>query len=88
MLILSLVLSIPTFSFAQKKLIRIACVGNSITYGSGIVPRDKNSFPAQLQSMLGSGYRVMNFGVTGRTLLREDNHPYWIEKAYHETAVK
>jgi lysophospholipase L1-like esterase/pimeloyl-ACP methyl ester carboxylesterase len=83
-LVLSLLLILPDFGFTQKKVISVACVGNSITYGSGIVPRNKNSYPAQLQAMLGSSYKVMNFGVSGRTLLRKGNHPYWIEKAYHE----
>lgn len=62
-------------SIAQT--IRIACIGNSITYGSGVANREKNSYPQQLQNMLGNGYQVMNFGVSGRTLLRKGNYPYW-----------
>lgn len=84
LLLLALVFIFSSLTFAQKTPIRIACVGNSITYGSGIIPRNKNSYPAQLQSMLGSNYKVMNFGVSGRTLLRKGNLPYWKEKAYHE----
>lgn len=81
---LLVILLLTGFFSADGQQVRIACVGNSITYGSGIVPRDKNSYPAQLQSMLGKGYKVMNFGVSGRTLLRKGNLPYWKEKAYHE----
>ncbi len=65
---------------AQK--VKIACVGNSITYGAGLNPRDKNSYPGQLQAMLGNGYEVMNFGVSGTTLLRKGNYPYWSTPQY------
>ena len=71
-----------TVIFAQKNQIRIACVGNSITYGAGVHDREKNSYPAQLQSLLGSDYEVMNFGVSARTLLRKGNYPYWKEDAF------
>ncbi|TKC07388.1 GDSL-type esterase/lipase family protein [Pedobacter frigoris] len=67
--------------FAQS-VIKIACVGNSITYGSGIVDREKNAYPAQLQAMLGTNYQVMNFGVSGTTLLKKGNIPYWNTPAY------
>ena len=36
--------------------VRVACVGNSITYGTGIQDRARDSYPAQLQRMLGPGY--------------------------------
>lgn len=68
-------------SYAQKR-IRIACVGNSITYGAGIVNRENNSYPKQLQTMLGNEYEVMNFGVSGTTLLKKGNNPYWKTKQY------
>lgn len=55
---------------------KIACVGNSITYGSGIGNREKNSYPAQLQAILGTDYEVRNFGVSGRTLLSKGDLPY------------
>ncbi|MCP5533083.1 MAG: hypothetical protein H7A48_07910 [Akkermansiaceae bacterium] len=58
----------------------VACVGDSITFGSGTTKG--NAYPAQLQRMLGDGWTVRNFGVGGRTLLRKGNLPYWKEKAY------
>jgi hypothetical protein len=33
--------------------IKVACIGNSITYGSGIPDRPRDSYPAQLARMLG-----------------------------------
>ncbi|MEG1685423.1 MAG: GDSL-type esterase/lipase family protein [Bacteroides sp.] len=68
-----------------KELIRVACVGNSITYGARIVNREKNSYPAQLQAYLGDNYEVKNFGVSGCTLLSKGNHPYIKTKAYAES---
>lgn len=60
----------------DRQPLRIACVGNSITYGAGIANREKNSYPAQLQQYLGAGYEVRNFGVSGRTLLTRGDLPY------------
>jgi len=36
------------------KLVRVACIGDSITYGHGTVD-DDHTYPAQLQGWLGSG---------------------------------
>jgi lysophospholipase L1-like esterase len=60
--------------------IRISCVGDSITQGSGA--GNGMSYPAQLKTLLGEGWEVGNFGVSGRTLLRKGDFPYWKEAAY------
>jgi len=62
--------------------IKVACIGASITYGARIENREQNSYPAQLQKMLGSSYDVTNYGVSGTTLLRKGNFPYWKTKEY------
>jgi len=86
--LLLILLAITSVNFAQKPAIskkeplRIACVGNSITYGSGVANREKNAYPAQLQELLGSQYKVVNFGVGGRTLLKKGDRPYWETEAY------
>lgn len=73
-LLLSLVLLTATVtSFAQ---IRVACVGNSITYGHGIEDREHDTYPAQLQVLLGSDYDVRNFGVSGTTAQRQGDFPW------------
>ena len=56
---------------------KIACVGDSITYGSGIIERDSLSYPKQLQNKLGKKYEVQNFGVSGTTMLKKGDKPYW-----------
>jgi len=61
---------------------KIACVGDSITYGAGVADREHNSYPAQLQKLLGKEYEVKNFGVSGATFLKNGDKPYWKEKAF------
>jgi len=63
--------------------IRVACVGNSITYGRNIRHRGKNSYPAQLGKLLGERWDVRNFGVTSATLLKKGDNPYWKEPAFY-----
>ncbi|SMC37729.1 GDSL-type esterase/lipase family protein [Pedobacter africanus] len=72
--------------FAQSK-IRIACIGNSITFGSGLKDRAKESYPAQLQALLGPAYEVLNFGVSGATMLKKGNKPYWKTPEYEQALV-
>ena len=56
--------------------IRVACVGNSVTYGYGLKDPATQSYPSQLQRMLGEGYDVRNFGHSGATLLYHGHRPY------------
>ena len=73
--------------------IRVACIGNSITYGSGIKNRDTESYPAVLGQLLGAKYQVKNYGLSGRTLLNKGDRPYMNEPtfkvalAYHPNIV-
>lgn len=62
-------------SMSQKK-IRVACVGNSVTYGYGLSDREQTCYPTRLQEMLGDGYEVRNFGNSGTTLLFKGHKPY------------
>lgn len=62
--------------------VKVACIGNSITYGSGIADRPRDSYPSQLARMLGEKWEVRNFGVGGRTMLKKGDFPYWNEDAY------
>ena len=62
--------------------IRVACVGDSITFGAGIRDRQNKSYPAQLSDMLGKGYEVKNFGNSGSTMLKKGDKPYWKQREY------
>jgi acyl-CoA thioesterase I len=70
-----------TFVFAQSK-IKVACIGNSITFGYGLKPGE--AYPTILQQLLGEKYEVTNFGISARTLLRKGDLPYWNEAKYKE----
>ncbi|WP_162416354.1 DUF459 domain-containing protein [Cyclobacterium roseum] len=63
-------------SHAQQP-VKIACIGNSITEGPG--RNHPDSYPLQLQKMLGQGFLVKNFGVGARTLLKKGDFPFWNE---------
>lgn len=63
-------------SAAATTRIRVACVGNSVTYGYGLADRSHEAYPAQLQRLLGEDYEVRNFGHSGATLLRRGHRPY------------
>ena len=60
---------------------KVACVGNSITYGYGIESwPDQTSYPHHLQGMLRGDVpsdTVENFGVSGLTVRKDDQASYW-----------
>ena len=70
--------SIPAL-FAQTKIV---CVGNSITAGYGTTSAATKAWPAQLATMLGSSYSVLNCGVSGTTMLKKGDSPYWNTTKY------
>ncbi len=59
--------------------IRVACVGDSVTYGFGIPRFKANCYPAALQKLLGDGYCVNNYGYSGRTACLMGDRPYRVE---------
>ncbi len=77
-------LCISYLSGSAQKTIKVACVGNSITYGATIENREINSYPAQLAVMLGEHYDVRNFGRSGTTLLSKGDYPYIAYEEYQE----
>lgn len=79
----AILISCSLTGIGQQQLIKVACVGNSITYGSGIKNRDQHSYPAQLQYWLGDDYEVRNFGVSGATMLKKGNKPYWVQPEFN-----
>ena len=64
--------------------IKVAAVGDSITFGSDsagpIKPEDK--YPAKLQALLGASYQVENFGVSGATMLEQGTDSGGAKKGY------
>lgn len=60
---------------------RLACLGDSITYGTGLGNAKDQSYPAQLAAMLGPRWDVQNFGVPGVTCLAKSDSPLWRSSA-------
>ncbi len=56
--------------------IDVACIGNSITWGSKLPDPGTQSYPSQLAVLLGNNYVVNNFGGPGRTLLHNTGWEY------------
>lgn len=71
-------------SVLAKEPVKVACVGNSITYGYTIEDREHDSYPAQLQLMLGDEYMVGNFGKSGATLLNKGHRPYMKQEEFQQ----
>lgn len=67
---------------AKPNTIKIACIGDSITYGALVKDRKDNCYPAQLEKLLGSGYSVRNFGVNGHAAQKDADEPYWTHKHF------
>jgi lysophospholipase L1-like esterase/pimeloyl-ACP methyl ester carboxylesterase len=67
--------------------VKVACIGASITYGHGIAKRETFSFPGQLQILMGTGYQISNYGVSGTTLLSSGDNPY-VKTDQYQQALK
>jgi lysophospholipase L1-like esterase len=68
----------------ESGVTRVACVGDSITFGDRIANRDRDSSPAQLGRLLGAQWEVRNFGVSGATMMNAGNLPYMKLPQYRE----
>lgn len=77
---LIIILLLPFLLKAQP--VKVACVGNSVTFGYGLENPEKESYPVQLQQLLGENYLVKNFGKSGATLLRKGHRPYNEQEEY------
>jgi len=62
--------------------LRVACVGDSITAGTGLSNPLQDSYPVQLQSILGQNWDVGNFGKKSATLMKNGSLPYWNTSAF------
>lgn len=74
-------ISIFNVSKAQEHKIRIACIGNSITFGARTSNPELQSYPAVLSALLNtngySNYEVKNFGIGGATIIRYGTPNVW-----------
>lgn len=55
----------------------IACVGDSITFGTGVIfDRKRDAWPYWLGRLLGEEYHVVNYGISGASVQKESDKPY------------
>ena len=72
-------------SEAQEGQIKVACIGDSITYGHGISNWPKNNYPVLLGNKMGESFHVQSFGVSGRAVQDNSDQPYRALKHYQQS---
>jgi acyl-CoA thioesterase I len=71
-----------SFVISAQQKIKVACVGDIVSYGAS--DESENSYPVLLQLMVGEGYEVRDFGLAGGTMLRKGDLSYWQERSYKD----
>lgn len=66
-------------------MMRVACIGDSITWGFTLLNPWRQSYPALLQEKLGPGYEVRNFGYNDAAARFDADTPYVSKRAYRES---
>ncbi len=67
--------------------IRVACVGDSITFGAYIPDRETAAYPARLQTLSNGRLVTTNLGVSGHTLIKAGKQSWWHSSAFAEAAT-
>lgn len=81
-ILVALLSSVLASAKEEPEVRKVACVGDSITYGFGLKDRKIQSYPAQLAKILGNEWSIRNFGRNGRTVLKQGHAPYWKTPEY------
>jgi acyl-CoA thioesterase-1 len=68
--IVAIILENTVYNNSSANLIRVACIGDSIT------ELPDYPYPDELQTLLGTNYTVGNFGAGGATVLLDTDKPY------------
>ena len=68
-----------------KDTIKVACVGDSVTYGYGTSIWPKNNYPFILGNLLGDEYTVNNYGFCGYCVQSDSNKPYSSKSPYKKS---
>ena len=64
---------------------KVACVGDSITWGFTILNPKKHGYPAVLQHLLGEDYEVRNFGYNDAAVRFDADTPYVKKRVYRDS---
>ncbi|CAA6823669.1 MAG: Unknown protein [uncultured Sulfurovum sp.] len=70
---------------ASTDMLRVACIGDSITEGFALSDPTTQSYPAQLQTFIGDTVEVQNFGIKTRTVSRAGELSYWDTTQYQQS---
>lgn len=68
--------SLRFISPAEEDQVKIACIGNSTTYGYGISDWPTKNYPYILSTLLGEDYHVANFGLSSHCVQDSADKPY------------
>lgn len=74
--------------YVPSRVVKIACVGDSLTYGVGASDRMTKGYPAQLQSLLGDRYEVKNFGRSRAFMIDKREYPSFTYSSDKSVAYK
>lgn len=66
----------------NDKIIKVACVGDSITYRHGFAETPENNYPTVLSDILGDNYTVFNYGESGTCVQKESDCAYVDQRVY------
>lgn len=80
---LTTIAAISIFTASGAFATKVACVGNSITFGYGL-NWDEKTYPQNLQIMLGDDFEVGNFGHSGMMFHKKSNESYWTSPKFKE----
>ena len=78
----------PEIPKIKDDAVHLAFVGDSVTFGNGVWVTEKSkehTYPAYIERMMGDGYQALNYGVSGKTLMKEGDEPYTAHYMYDES---
>ena len=75
---MAVLLGLGTVGLAREGPIRVPCLGNSVTYGAGLV----NTHPERLRVLLGDQCEARSFGVSAATILNRGDVAYRNQQAF------
>ncbi len=78
--------AVPAGQFPAVGKLKVACVGDSITFGMGIRMAE-NKYPEQLQKLLGDKFEVGRFGNSGKTAARVKDGVWYGLQPEHRQAL-
>ena len=64
---------------------KVACIGDSITWGFMLLNPRKWNYPTRLQELLGNGYEVRNFGYNDASVQFDADTPYVRKRVFRNS---